>query len=98
MRLRLLRGAKLIKRGTSPVSQVEGRGTRPRSSAAEFLSHAHGGTIVPHQLRQRLDQAAPALLALAQCLFCDAALVVHRASGVVALLVQQVEASAPMLV
>jgi hypothetical protein len=49
-------------------------------------------------LRQRLGQAAPALLALAQCLFCDAALVVHRASGVVALLVQQVEASAPMLV
>jgi hypothetical protein len=49
-------------------------------------------------LRQRLGQAAPALLALAQGLFCDAALVVHRSSGVVALLVQQVEAPATILV
>src|SRR5258708_5585160 len=49
----------------------------------------------PDQLRQRLGQAAPALLILAQGLVCDAALVVHRARGAVALLVQRVEASAP---
>src|ERR1700732_4899671 len=54
-------------------------------SGAKVIARAvrRGG---PHQLRQRLGQAAPALLALAQCLFCDAALVVHRASRVVALL------------
>jgi hypothetical protein len=49
-------------------------------------------------LRQRLGQAAPALLALAHCLFCDAVLVVHRASGLVVLLVPQVEASLQMVV
>jgi hypothetical protein len=52
----------------------------------------------PHQLRQRLGQAAPALLALAQRFLGDAALVAHGASGLVALLMPQVQASAPVLV